>query len=36
MGELAEFRERIRNRLAEHGARIDVAAGEAFKRIAPL
>jgi LmbE family N-acetylglucosaminyl deacetylase len=36
MGELAEFRERIRNRLAEHGAPIDVAAGEAFKRIAPL
>jgi LmbE family N-acetylglucosaminyl deacetylase len=36
MGDLAEFRDRIRSRVAEHGARIDVAAGEAFKRVAPL
>lgn len=36
MGEIEEFRERIRKRLAEHGKRIDVAAGEAFKRMAPL
>lgn len=36
MGELPAFRKRIRDRLAEHGARVGAGSGEAFKLIRPL
>ena len=31
MGEIGEFRQRIRTRLAEHGARIDVGRGRSVQ-----